>query len=141
MTATTVDKRTAILAATLDLIAEHGFHGTPMSKVAKQSGVSAGIIYHYFENKDDLIHALYKDIKARFAAALLYDNPQDLEWPENFELVWRNAYEFYVSNPKDTRFLEQYENSPFSAEAHEEAFMRSGDENMMQLMGMIQRRF
>ena len=47
------DKRTAILQATLRLISENGFHGTAMSKVAKEAGVSAGIIYHYFDSKDD----------------------------------------------------------------------------------------
>ena len=48
------DKRTAILDATLRLISKNGFHGTAMSKVAKEAGVSAGIIYHYFDSKDDL---------------------------------------------------------------------------------------
>lgn len=38
------DKRQAILEATLRLISENGFHGTAMSKVAKEAGVSAGII-------------------------------------------------------------------------------------------------
>ena len=32
------DKRAAILTATLELVAEHGFHGTAMSKVAKEAG-------------------------------------------------------------------------------------------------------
>ncbi len=38
------DKRDAILKATLNLVSENGFHGTPMSKIAKEAGVSAGII-------------------------------------------------------------------------------------------------
>ncbi|MBN1583370.1 MAG: helix-turn-helix transcriptional regulator [Anaerolineae bacterium] len=42
------DKRTAILEATLKLISKHAFHGTAMSRVAEEVGVSAGIIYHYF---------------------------------------------------------------------------------------------
>ena len=61
---TDMDKRTAILQATFDLVAERGFHQTPMSLVAKRSGVSAGIIYHYFDNKEDLIRQLYWHIKA-----------------------------------------------------------------------------
>ena len=30
------DKRTAILKATLKLISENGFHGTPMSQIAEE---------------------------------------------------------------------------------------------------------
>jgi AcrR family transcriptional regulator len=136
--ATTTDKRSAILNATLDLIAERGFHGTPMSLVAKRSGVSTGIIYHYFENKDALIHELYTDIKARFSSALLRGNPQALAWPEVFEQLWLNAYHFYVENPKQTGVLEQYENSPFAQHWHEETLRESGDENMIALMEMME---
>ena len=60
------DKRAAILAATLRLISKNGFHGTAMSKVAKEAGVSAGIIYHYFDSKDELMDELYKEIKRNF---------------------------------------------------------------------------
>ena len=50
------DKRTKILEATLRLISEKGFHGTPISKVAKEAGVSTGIIYHYFKDKHELLN-------------------------------------------------------------------------------------
>jgi AcrR family transcriptional regulator len=43
------DKRRAILAATLRLISKNGFHGTAMSRVAQEAGVSTGIISHYFK--------------------------------------------------------------------------------------------
>ena len=49
------DKRTAIFESTLALVREQGFHGTPMSQVAKKAGVAAGTLYLYFESKDHLI--------------------------------------------------------------------------------------
>ena len=49
------DKRCAIIRATLDLVAEQGFHGAPMAAVAERAGVAAGTIYRYFESKDLLI--------------------------------------------------------------------------------------
>lgn len=110
---TEVEKRTAILNATLDLISEHGFHGAPISKIAKQSGVSAGIIYHYFADKDDLIQALYVHIKEQLLEAMLVGNPQEGTWPEGFIKLWLNSYHYYVRHPKQARFIEQYENSPY----------------------------
>lgn len=57
------DKRETILEAMLDLIVERGFHDAPMSLLAKRSGASAGVIYHYFPSKDDLIHAVYLRVR------------------------------------------------------------------------------
>ena len=52
----TKDKRQAILTATMELIAEHGFHGAPALMIAKRADVATGSIYTYFENKDALIN-------------------------------------------------------------------------------------
>jgi AcrR family transcriptional regulator len=107
------DKRETILQAALELIAERGFHGAPMSAVAERASVSAGIIYHYFTNKDDLIHALYREVEAKFSRALLAGHPQSLPVAEAFQRIWLNAYQFYRSYPHEARFLEQYKHSPF----------------------------
>jgi len=107
------DKRATILQAALELIAERGFHGAPMALVAQRAGVSAGIIYHYFASKEDLIHALYQHVEADFSRALLAGSPQSLPIDEAFQQIWLNAYRFYRAHPFETRFLEQYKHSPF----------------------------
>src|SRR5215216_1095498 len=107
------DKQTTILQAALELIAERGFHGAPMSLVAQRAGVSAGIIYHYFASKEALIHALYHQIEADFSRALLAGSPQSLPLSEAFTQIWLNAYRFYRTHPHEARFLEQYKHSPF----------------------------
>ena len=43
------DKRAAILGSTLKLLSERGLHDTPMSLIVKESGVSTGNVYHYFD--------------------------------------------------------------------------------------------
>ena len=111
--APTKDKRAIILQAALELIAERGFHGAPMSLVAQRAGVSAGIIYHYFASKEELIHALYRQIEADFSRALLGGGPQLLPLAKAFTQIWLNAYRFYRSHPHEARFLEQYKHSPF----------------------------
>ena len=130
----TTDKETLILETTLNLIAARGFHDTPMSLIAKESGVSAGIIYHYFENKEALIRSLYWQIKRRFTAAIMADDPQKMPFPDHVQHIWLKAYRFYLTNPKETLFLEQYENSPFS-----QGMLEAGDDpNMQTLIDLIQ---
>jgi TetR/AcrR family transcriptional regulator, repressor of fatR-cypB operon len=107
------DKRATIFQAALELIAERGFHGAPMSLVAQRAGVSAGIIYHYFASKEELIHELYHHVEADFSRALLVGSPQSLPLTEAFTQVWLNAYRFYRTHPHEARFLEQYKHSPF----------------------------
>jgi AcrR family transcriptional regulator len=65
------DKKAAVFAAALALIAEQGFTGAPMSQIAERAEVGVGTIYRYFAGKDDLVNALYLDIKARLAAHTL----------------------------------------------------------------------
>src|SRR6476661_6120071 len=56
------DKREAILAAALRLIARLGLHAAPMSAVAREAGVAAGTLYLYFPSKEAMINALYLEL-------------------------------------------------------------------------------
>lgn len=54
-------KKKKILDSTNDLIINQGMENLSISRVAKQSGISAGTIYIYFKDKDDLIYQTYAD--------------------------------------------------------------------------------
>ena len=114
------DKRTAILETTLTLISERGFHNTPMSLIAKTSGVSAGIIYHYFSNKEDLINELYKEVKLDFLQATLADYAEDLSLKERFYGIWHNYVRYSLNNSTRVLFLDQFENSPLVKHVEED---------------------
>jgi AcrR family transcriptional regulator len=113
------DKRSAILEATLRLISKNGFHGTAMSKVAQEAGVSTGIIYHYFASKDALIDELYKEIKRQSAAAILagYDPNQPLR--AQIRQILAVSFRYFITHPQESAFLEQYTKSPYYSPAIE----------------------
>ncbi|AKU17052.1 TetR/AcrR family transcriptional regulator [Luteipulveratus mongoliensis] len=48
-------RRQQILEAAWTCFARNGFHATSMADVIKESGLSAGAVYGYFVNKEDLI--------------------------------------------------------------------------------------
>ncbi|HVL63934.1 MAG TPA: TetR/AcrR family transcriptional regulator [Actinomycetota bacterium] len=52
------DRRDDILKASLHLFAERGFHGTSMRDIAREAGITEGLIYHYFASKRDLFRAI-----------------------------------------------------------------------------------
>lgn len=49
-------KREAVLRAAADLFNEKGFHPTSIDDVAKRLHVTKPTIYHYVENKDDILY-------------------------------------------------------------------------------------
>ncbi len=51
-------RRQQILAAAAQCFREHGFHGASIARISKIAGMSAGHIYHYFENKEAIIGAI-----------------------------------------------------------------------------------
>jgi len=57
----TDDRRTRILDAAEDLIAEHGFDATPTAKIAHEAGVPKGLVFYYFPRKIDLLLTLLKE--------------------------------------------------------------------------------
>jgi len=119
-----VDKRTVILEATLKLLTEHGFHGTPISMIAQQAGVGAGTIYRYFENKEQLINELFTAIKRRVIKAMLNDYREEGTFKERFKHLWRNLINYCIENPEEFHFVEQYRYAPFvSNVTREESFI------------------
>ena len=103
------DKREAILQATLELIAEHGFQHTPMSLISKRSKASAGIIYHYFASKDDLLRSLYLRIKGDMARAWLVADDSQQPPAQRFQSFLLVMLRYYIAHPQEVIFLEQYE--------------------------------
>ncbi len=59
--AKTLDRRKQILKAAVDVFAERGFHRTRVSDIAKKADVAYGLIYHYFESKDDVLDSVFRD--------------------------------------------------------------------------------
>lgn len=50
-----IEKKQLIFNAALTLFADNGYHSTSISQIAKQANVSKGLIYNYFDSKEDLL--------------------------------------------------------------------------------------
>src|SRR4051812_31840826 len=69
------DKREAITTAALELFVERGFYGTAVPEIADRAGVGAGTIYRYFESKEALVNAMYREQKLLFSGVVLDQFP------------------------------------------------------------------
>jgi len=134
------DKREAILQAMLELVAERGFHDAPMSLVAQRAAASAGIIYHYFPSKDELIRALYLHVKAKMGQFLVEGQIAGMSPEQAFRRVWLNAYHFYRTHQQEMKFLDQYESSPYCGPSSDAAALMQQDQNFALLANLFRSR-
>ncbi len=53
------DKRRMILDAAVTVFARQGFHHCRVSDVADEAGVAYGLVYHYFDSKEEILNELF----------------------------------------------------------------------------------
>ncbi len=122
------DKREAITAAALELFVDRGFYGTAVPEIADKAGVGAGTIYRYFESKEALVNAMYREQKTRFAHAVIDDFPPTLPAREMFRMLWDRMAAFAVGNPSAFVFLELHHHARYL-----DAESRAVEQRMMDL--------
>ncbi|MBP1157266.1 MULTISPECIES: TetR/AcrR family transcriptional regulator [unclassified Paenibacillus] len=61
MTSKKINKFDLILDAAVKVFAETGYHGSQVSKIAREAGVADGTIYLYFKNKEDILVSLFRE--------------------------------------------------------------------------------
>lgn len=66
-TAQSADTRQHLYATALRLVAERGYAATTLREIAHEAGVSVGLLYRYFPNKQAVLLALYDQLSADFA--------------------------------------------------------------------------
>lgn len=115
-----MDKKQAALEATLKLIAEQGFHGTPMSQVAQEANIGVGTIYRYFSGKEELINELYIFIKQRMTETIMKKCSKEKTVQENFKVLMKEIVCYMAAHPLELSFHEQYSNSPLITQATKE---------------------
>ena len=76
------EKQERILEAALELFAKEGYRSTSTNKIAAQAGVSEGLIFRHYTNKEGLLDAIVKQgeerIKLLFADIVLETEPKEV---------------------------------------------------------------
>ncbi len=54
------EKKSLIMNTALEHFARDGFHGTTINNIAKNAGISKGLLYNYFKSKEDLLDSIIR---------------------------------------------------------------------------------
>ena len=98
------DKRNAILAAAIEVIAEQGL-AAPTSRIAKVAGVAEGTLFTYFDSKDELFNALYTQLKAEMRSTMLGAYPALGSAQDKIRYVWQQYVSWGVAHPHKRQAL------------------------------------
>ncbi len=88
-------KRDRILEVALELFAENGFDGTTTAKIAKDSGVSEGLIFKHFENKVGLLNAIRDIMQLRLNSII-----ESIDLSEDPKTILKTFIELPFSIPE-----------------------------------------
>ena len=107
-----IDKRNALIKATIELVNNNGFHAAAMSKIAQMANVSPATIYLYFENKQDLVNQTYMEVKAKYTKYAFETYNENMDVEAGFELIWKRIADFKLKECENAFFLVQCDNTP-----------------------------
>ena len=69
-TATQEERRRQILDAAVRAFAKKGYHACRVSDIAEEAGVAYGLVYHYFESKDAVLEAVFREMWGAMVGAI-----------------------------------------------------------------------
>lgn len=67
------------MAAAIEEVAERGYQGASLTRIAARAGVAKGLVWHYFTDKDDLMESTAKTTMAAMGERVI--GALDLEQP------------------------------------------------------------
>jgi AcrR family transcriptional regulator len=100
------DKRNAILSAATRVFAERG-PGAPTAAITSAAGIAEGSLFTYFKTKDELINALYRELKLELADSMMSGFPRKQSVRHRLEHMWNGFVQWGVAHPDRQKVLKQ----------------------------------
>ena len=95
-----VDKRRMILDAAVRVFARQGFHTCRVSDIADEAGVAYGLVYHYFQSKDEVLDTLFLERWNVMLEAIRETDAQDIPARDKLHAIASFIIESYRHDPE-----------------------------------------
>ncbi len=95
-----VDKRRLILDAAVRVFARQGFHTCRVADIADEAGVAYGLVYHYFQSKDEVLDTLFLERWELLLAAIGEIDERDIPAREKLHAIASFIVESYRHDPE-----------------------------------------
>jgi TetR/AcrR family fatty acid metabolism transcriptional regulator len=98
--AAAVDKRRLILDAAVRVFARQGFHTCRVADIADEAGVAYGLVYHYFQSKDEVLDTLFLERWELLLAAIGDIDARDIPAREKLHAIASFIVDSYRHDPE-----------------------------------------
>ncbi|MDX6439698.1 MAG: TetR/AcrR family transcriptional regulator, fatty acid metabolism regulator protein [Gaiellaceae bacterium] len=99
------EKRRLILRAAISVFAHHGYHTSRVADVAREAGVAYGLVYHYFQSKEDLLETIFRRTWSRMLEAVQEVEQEGAPAREQLASVARIVLGAWEADPDLVRVL------------------------------------
>ena len=89
-----------ILKAATEEFSLYGFDGATVNQICQKHGISKGLIYHNFENKEELYLRCVEEAVNEFVSYM-----SRREFGTDFQLYMKERYDFFNANPNYSRLI------------------------------------
>lgn len=107
-----INKREAILEASLHLLANKGFHGFSIKQVADHAGVAAGTVYLYFKDREDLILQLHTQISEKVAQVIFAEHDPHQSLFNQYRQLCQSFWQMFADQPDILLSKVQFDHLP-----------------------------
>jgi len=99
------DKPRRILDAAVRVFAAQGYDTARVGDIAKEAGVAYGLVYHYYDSKDAVLEAVFREAWGRLLAAVALAEETGVDAAEQLELVVKIVLRAWRDDPDLVRLL------------------------------------
>ena len=100
-----IEKREHIEKGVVEVIARKGLRGTTIQDIALAAGVSPGLLYRYWKNRDDLAGEVYREHYQALLERLATLGIRETRFWDRLSSMIRGFLEFADGNPTVLKFL------------------------------------
>jgi TetR/AcrR family fatty acid metabolism transcriptional regulator len=93
------DKRRQILDAAVRTFARQGFHASRVADIADEAGVAYGLVYHYFDSKDEVLDTLFLERWSVMLEVIRDVDGQEIPVREKFRAIASFIVDSYRHDP------------------------------------------
>jgi len=93
------EKRQQILEGAVRVFARQGFHTCRVSDIAEEAGVAYGLVYHYFQSKDQILDTLFTERWSVLLQVIADTDAEDLPAREKLRAIAAFIIDSYRHDP------------------------------------------
>jgi len=99
------EKPRRILDAAVRVFAAQGYDTARVGDIAEEAGVAYGLVYHYYDSKDAVLEAVFREAWGRLLAAVALAEETGVDAAEQLELVVKIVLRAWRDDPDLVRLL------------------------------------